>query len=277
MRLKFHAMSTREEFNLTVAIVVAPSPSTLTVPAGGLSPPPRPNSQRGRLPRPSPSPGEHWAIASLPNSPLTSPYSNSPDTPGNSEFNVRPPPRLSNILGPESLLFNSMRRQSLIEQEDVADAKAEEPLSAHHRWSPRAQAGEEIDSPHSSFQGSLPSSPEMSGVPISVDGSRPSRQNRYLSGLQKITKLGKARQPMTMVGADVGVRNARRMSDADVLDQQRRSSMRKTGGGSEDLSSRYRLGRMLDKGVKTAGDVVKPTGGVPSSPMSPVVKSKWFP
>ena len=263
------------------AIVPTPSPR---MPVGGLPPPPRPNSRKERPPRSSPSSspatsGDHSAIiasqASSP-SPLSSPYSpysNSPDTPGplDGSPTVRPSPRLSTIMRPESLLLNSYRRQSVVEPEVQDDAKLVEDPPSVYPWSPR-DAGE-MSSPHSSFQGSLPSSPETSVMP--VDGSRPARQNRYLTGLQKITKLGSRARPSMSMFSDAGERSARRMSDAD-LDTRNRAT-KKGSGGSEDLSSRYR--RMLDKGVKTAGDLIliKPSSSVPSSPISPSVKSRWFP
>ena len=159
----------------------------------------------------------------------------------------------------------------MVEQDALWDAdsakEAESPTVPP--WSPREPPEElPLASPQGSIQSSLPSSPEMAPTP--VDGSRPARQNRYLSGLQKITKLGKSKPPISMfTDNSTSVRNSRRMSDAE-LDPRR--SQKKGSSGSEDLSSRYR--RMLDKGVKTAGELIKPSSSVPSSPISPTVKSK---
>ncbi|KAI0756535.1 hypothetical protein C8Q80DRAFT_1129175 [Daedaleopsis nitida] len=214
-----------------------PSPSPRTAAIHGLPPPPRPNSRKGRSYSVNPADGDiSIAAIRIPNSPLSSPYSNSPDTPP---------------MGPV--------------QDEYYERKSEE-LPTVYPWSPREQ-GEETSSPQSSFQGSLPPSPEMAVIP--VDGSRPTRQNRYLTGLQKITKFGKTKSPINMF-ADSGLRNARRLSEAE-LDTPRTSGMKKTSGGSEDLSSRYR--RMLDKGVRTAGELIKPSTSVPSSPVLGPVKS----
>ena len=77
---------------------------------------------------------------------------------------------------------------------------------------------------------------------------------------------------------DAGARPIRRMSDVEV-DARRSQSMKlkKRESGSEDLSSRYK--RKLVVGVKSAGELIKPgpSASVPSSPVSPTVKSASFP
>lgn len=105
-----------------------------------------------------------------------------------------------------------------------------------------------------------PSSPEFSAS--SIDGSRPPRHNRYLSGLQKITRLAKPKASLSAF-SDSGGRGGRRMSDAEV--DPRRSSQEK--GSSSDLSGRIR--GMLDKGAKGAtGELIKQPASVPSSPVA---------
>ncbi|TBU50035.1 hypothetical protein BD309DRAFT_946259 [Dichomitus squalens] len=249
---------------------------------GGLHPPPRPSSRKGRPPRSTPSSpatsGEYPNLASFPNTPLSSPYRNSLGAPA-----VRSP-RLSNFLRGDTLLSTLTRRASLEGQGDEYDIKFKEAVGLTAPWSPRDADQADSGSPASPLA-SLPSSPEMlPTAPADVSGPRSSRQNRYLSGLQKITKLGKAKgssagSRFSVAVADASVRSSRRMSDADIDMRSSGSStnLKKGGGGSEDLSSRYR--RMLDRGVRTAGELMKASGSasVPSSPISAAVKSRWFP
>ncbi|KAI0778658.1 hypothetical protein BD413DRAFT_114217 [Trametes elegans] len=257
--------------------VTAPS---LPVPGGGLPPPPRglpppprPNSHRGKPINPNSTPSSPTAslnnsIASVPNSPTSSPYSNSPNTPGSSDPgpNVKPSPRLSNLLRGESLIFSAHRRSST-DPDGLYDQREDENEGSQsaHQWTSHYM-GESF-----SPLDSVPSSPEP-GTP--ADESRPSRQNRYLSGLQKIKKLG---GKATGILADAGVRSTRRMSDAD-LDSGRSSSNQEAHKGSVDLTARYR--RMLEAaGVSKAGEPMRPPTSVPSSPIAPApaVKSRLFP
>ncbi|KAI0673605.1 hypothetical protein C8Q78DRAFT_989769 [Trametes maxima] len=187
-----------------------PGPAASLHPSGGgLPPPPRPNSRKEKPPRsapPSPATSLNNSVASLPTSPNSSPYSNGPNTPGSSNPtspNVRPTPRLSNLLRGESLVFSS-RRLSLVEHDTLYDHKERDEET-------RAPAHETGDR-HSPFD-SVPSSPEQPTTP--ADGSRPSRQNRYLSGLQKIKNLGKAKGSLSIL-AESGARTSRRLSDVDV-------------------------------------------------------------
>ncbi|KAI0639878.1 hypothetical protein C8Q77DRAFT_92245 [Trametes polyzona] len=249
---------------------------SLPHPGGGLPPPPRPYSRKGKPLQSTPS-SPATSIdnspASLPNSPTSSPYSNSPYTPGGSSDaspnpNVKPSPRLSNFLRGESLVF-SARRRSVAEQGSVYSQKEEEESEAQggplRKWTSR-DTGDGI-----SPLDSVPSSPEQPTTP--ADGSRPSRHNRYLSGLQKITRLGKAKGSLSAFAESTGVRGGRRMSDAEV--DPRRSSQDKGGNGGE-LSGRYR--RMLDKGGKAgAGELMKQQpSSVPSSPVALTAVKRLF-
>ncbi|KAI9057049.1 hypothetical protein FKP32DRAFT_1598533 [Trametes sanguinea] len=240
-----------------------PAPS-LPQSGGGLPPPPRPNSRKGKPSQSTPSSPaasiDH-SIASLPNSPTSSPYSNnSPNTPGSSDASpsVKPSPRLSNFLRGESLVF-SMRRRSSVENESGAYDQKEEAETQQTTWSPR-EMGEGV-----SPLDSVPSSPELLASP--ADGSRPSRQNRYLTGLQKITKLGRSKGTSLNALADAaGVPNPRRMSDA-ALDARR--SQDKTGVESGRAYRRLAgsIGKMAGAGA--AGDLIKQPSSVPSSPIAP--------
>ncbi|KAI0375475.1 hypothetical protein BV20DRAFT_960642 [Pilatotrama ljubarskyi] len=241
---------------------------------GGLPPPPRPNSRKGKPPRstpPSPATSIDHSIASLPNSPTSSPYSNSPNTPASTDGspsqnpNAKPSPRLSNFLRGDSLVF-SARRRSLVEHDGLYDQKEGEPVmqtATLQTWAER-----DLGDPISPLD-SVPSSPELTAHP--ADGSRPSRQNRYLSGLQKITKLGRGKGSLSAV-SESGARSARRMSDAEL--DPRRSSVERAS-----LPGRYR--RILEKGASksqgagasAAGELKKQPSSVPSSPVAPAGKS----
>ena len=132
-----------------------------------------------------------------------------------------------------------------------------------------------------------PPSPEAASPP---GGSL--RQNRYLTGLQKITKLGKARASISTLaevsgGAGGGnggsgsvSRAARRLSDVpEAFEGRRRNTLKKAnggaggggGGGNEELGARSSVRRKLAVGVRTAGELIKPagSGSAPSSPVSP--------
>ena len=138
--------------------------------------------------------------------------------------------------------------------------------------------------------GSLPSSPETAGIPVESSSGSGSgsgvgatrtgslRHNKYLTGLQKITKLAKPRASMSALseaaGASTSTKPARRMSDAEIAP--RRVNQKKGSGGSEDLSTRPRR-----KLVKAAGEVIRPgVGSVPSSPTVGAsesgVQRRWF-
>ncbi|KAI8981192.1 hypothetical protein BD414DRAFT_491945 [Trametes punicea] len=263
--------------------------SSLPHSGGGLPPPPRPNSRKSKLSGSTPSSpatSTDHSIASLPNSPTSSPYSNySPNTPGSSDVSphVKPSPRLSNFLRGESLMF-SMRRRSLAEQHDsLYDQKEEEEemQTAVTPWSPRDMPVGEGISPLDS----VPASPELLASPASADGSssRPLRQNRYLTGLQKIKKLGRTTQGALSMFADASVRGGRRMSDADVDSQRSRQPGQASQAGSVDfsvssMSARYRRIRAKDVGPegKTAGavvDLIKQPSSVPSSPIVPLAET----
>ncbi|KAH9858273.1 hypothetical protein C2E23DRAFT_803329 [Lenzites betulinus] len=228
------------------------APSLPHTAGGGLPPPPRPysNGRKGKHPRSTPSSPatsiDH-SIPSLPNSPGSSPYSNGPNTPGASSdvsphasASAKPSPRLSNFLRGESITFNTRRRSTAEVAHDLQEGLPEEPQTAGLRqWTSR-ETSDGI-----SPLDSVPSSPEMPTTP--VDGARPSRHNRYLSGLQKITRLGKAKG----VFAE-GVRGGRRLSDAE-WDPRRQD--KGSGGGEGRAGAR-------------AGEGMRQPASVPSSPVA---------
>lgn len=237
----------------------------------GLSPPPRPTHRKGRSIQSSPlTSGDHSHVVSVPSTPL-SPYPASPDTLTTPASAGPKSPRLSNFLRGESLPFSTVRRQSFVEQSARQDVVAKE-LEGETLTSLRTpddrtsicRPPSPIASLPSSPIASLPSSPETGGV--DAFGVRAPRQLRYLAGFQRITKLGKSKS--ISVFSDGSVRGARRLSDADVGSESR-ESLKKSVGGGDDASSRYR--RILDKRARVVAK------SVPNSPVSAYVKSTWFP
>lgn len=287
----------RGQPNLTGLVPTGSSSSSSLDPApGGLPPPPRPTSRPNGRPesanntigpsRPThrkgrsttstiSSPvtsGDHSNVVSLPSTPL-SPYLASPDTLVTPTSAGPKSPRLSNFLRGESLPFSTIRRQSLVDQsdnsQDVVVKEDETPtgLRTHRDQTPvPIHRAAPIASLPSSPIASLPSSPET--LP-DMSGTRPSRQHRYLTGLQKITKLGKSKS--ISVFSDATVRSERRRSDADLQSGRESSESLKRSGGSGDDASSSRYRRMLDKGARMAAK------SVPTSPVTAHVKSTWFP
>ncbi|PIL31509.1 hypothetical protein GSI_06211 [Ganoderma sinense ZZ0214-1] len=235
--------------------------------ANGSAGPPRPTHRKGRSTQSTISSpitsDDHSNVVSLPSTPL-SPYPASPDTLVTPTSAGPKSPRLSNFLRGESLPFSTIRRQSLVDQNDNSpDVVVREDETPTGLRTPRDQTPIPVPVHRAAPIASLPSSP-IASLPSSPEtapdmfAARPSRQFRYLTGLQKITKLGKSKS--ISVFSDGSVRSERRRSDADL--QPGSESLKKSGSSGDDASSsRYR--RMLDKGVRMAAK------SVPNSPVSP--------